>query len=151
MPVPRGLERVKTEIDVPAALRVDNVIVASGQRDQRELAVLYVDAGRRLFQAERDREAIAELRRAVYLAPYHSEAHLLLGRLYLRDGRVGDAIDALKISLWSEDTTAAHLALAEAYLADKNATLARNEVQSVLKRDPGNADARALLERIPQQ
>jgi tetratricopeptide (TPR) repeat protein len=148
-PIPRGLERVKIEIDVPAALRVDNVIVASGQRDQREVAGFYVDAGRRLFQAERDREAIAELRRAVYLAPYHSEAHLLLGRLYLRDGRVSEAVDELKISVWSEDTIAAHLALADAYLADKSVTLARNEVQTVLKRDPTNADARALLDRIP--
>jgi lipopolysaccharide biosynthesis regulator YciM len=146
---PRGLERVKTEVDVPASLRVENVIVASGQRDQRDLATFHLEAARRLYQSERDAEAIAELRRAVYLAPYQSEAHLLLGRLYLRDGRVTDAIDALKISIWSEDTVAAHLALAEAYIAAKEDTMARAEVQLVLKREPTNAEARRLLDKLP--
>jgi len=147
--VPRGLERLKTEVDVPAALRVDNVMVAAGQRDQRELATFHLESGRRLFQSERDREAIAELRRAVYLAPYESTAHLLLGRLYLRDGRVGDALDELKIAVWSEDTIPGRLALAEAYLAEKNNAAARTEVQAVLKRDPTNAEAKTLLDRIP--
>ena len=58
-------------------------------------------AARRLFQQENDREAIAELDRALYLSPYLADAHLLLGRIHLRNGRVRDAIDALKISLWS--------------------------------------------------
>jgi Flp pilus assembly protein TadD len=100
--VPRGLERLKTDIDVPAALRVEDAIVAAGQRDQRELAAFHLDRGRRLFQQERDDEAIAELRRVVYLSPYESEAHLLLGRIYLRRGRTADAIDALKIAVWSD-------------------------------------------------
>ena len=82
--VPRGLERVKTDVDVPASLRVEDAIVAAEQRDQRELATFHLDRGRRLFQQERDEEAIAELRRVVYLSPYQSEAHLLLGRIYLR-------------------------------------------------------------------
>ena len=49
------------------------------------------------------REAISELQRAVYLSPYDHEAHLLLGRVYLRGGRLQDAIDALKISIWSSE------------------------------------------------
>jgi predicted Zn-dependent protease len=99
---PRGLERVKTDLDVAASLRVDDAIVASEQRDQRELASFHLDRGRRLFQQERDEEAIGELRRVIYLSPYQSEAHLLLGRIYLRTGRVPDAINALKISVWSD-------------------------------------------------
>ena len=58
----------------------------------------HLDRGRRLFQQERDEEAIAELRRVVYLQPYQSEAHLLLGRIYLRTGRPQEAINSLKIS-----------------------------------------------------
>ena len=54
-------------------------------------------------QQESDREAIAELDRALYLSPYLADAHLLLGRIHLRNGRVRDAIDALKISLWSAE------------------------------------------------
>jgi tetratricopeptide (TPR) repeat protein len=147
--VPRGLERLKTDIDVAAALRLDTVIVASEQRDQRDLASFHLDAGRRLYQAERDEEAVGELRRAIYLAPYQSEAHLLLGRIYLREGRVEDAIDALKISIWSQDTTAAHLALAEAYIAARDNMAARAELQGVLRREPANAEARRLLDRVP--
>lgn len=149
--VPKALERIKTDVDIPAALRVENVIVAAGQRDQRDLATFHLQSGRRLYQSQRDPEAIAELRRAIYLAPYESEAHLLLGRLYLRNGRIDEAIDALKISIWSEDTIAAHLALAEAYIAAKDASAARMELQAILKRDPANVDARMLLDRVATQ
>jgi Flp pilus assembly protein TadD len=109
--VPRGLERVKTDIDVAASFRVDSAIVASEQRDTRELATFHLDRGRRLFEQERDDEAIAELRRVVYLSPYQSEAHLLLGRIYLRNGRLQDALNALKISVWSDPTNSEAQAL----------------------------------------
>ena len=147
--IPRGLERLKTDIDVPASLRVHAAIIESGQRDQREAAAFHLDAGRRLFKTGRDIEAIAELRRTVYLAPYHSEAHLLLGRVYLRTGRAADAIDALKISIWSNDTVPARLALAEAYAVQKDAAAARAEAQAVLAREPQNAEARRLLDALP--
>ena len=147
--VPRGLERIKTDLDVPAALRVDNVIVAAGQRDQRELAAFHLEAGRRAYEAERDAEAIAELRRAVYLSPYDSEAHLLLGRAYLRSGRIIEAIDALRISIWSTDTIAARLVLAEAYLQGREVERAREALQTILKMDPGNAAASAIMQRLP--
>ena len=149
-PVPRKLERLKTEIDVRGSLRVESVLVASEQREQRELAAFHIDRGRRFFQQERDGEAIAELRRAVYLAPYQSEAHLLLGRIYLRTGRVREAVDALKISIWSEDTVPARLALAEAYILAKEEAAARAEIATILKKDPANAEAKRLLEHMPK-
>ena len=147
--VPRALERIKTDIDVPASLRVSNTIVAAEQRDQRELAAFHLDAGRRAYQAERDAEAIAALRRAVYLAPYESQAHLLLGRAYLRSGRLEEAIDALKIAIWSEDTLASHLLLAEVYIQARDLAAARAELQWILKADPQNAEARRLVDRLP--
>ena len=147
---PRGLERVKTDLDVLASLRVDNVIVAAGQRDQRALAAFHLDAGRRAFDAERDVEAIAELRRAVYLSPYESDAHLLLARAYLRSGRLFEAIDAVKIAIWSRDTIAARLVLVEAHLQAREVEMARAELQTILKMDPGNADALRLSERLPK-
>ena len=107
-PVPRGLERLHEEL-MPSRARVDNVISTAGQRDQEKLAAFHLDAGRRAFEREADREAIDELRRALYLSPYLAEAHLLLGRLYLRGGRAADAVEALKIALWSEATVPAHL------------------------------------------
>ena len=144
---PRGLERVKTDLDVLASLRVENVIVAAGQRDQRELAAFHLEAGRRAYQEERDVEAIAELRRAVYLSPYDSEAHLLLARAYLRGGRVSEALDALKISIWSTDTIAARLVLVEAYIQARDLDTARAQLQTIIKMDPGNPGAQRLLER----
>jgi Flp pilus assembly protein TadD len=93
---------VKLEIDEPASLRVDAAVVAAQRRHQRAVAAFHLESGRRLFEAGRDAEAIGELRRTVFLAPYDSEAHLLLGRLYLRSGRVQEAIDALTIAAWSD-------------------------------------------------
>lgn len=101
-PVPKGLERLRTDVDAAESLRIESVLVASEQREQRQLADFHLDRGRRLFQQEKDVEAIAELRRAVYLAPYQAEAHLLLGRIYLRTGRKQDAVDALTIATWSD-------------------------------------------------
>jgi tetratricopeptide (TPR) repeat protein len=145
---PRGLERIKTDVDVPASLRIETMIVAAEQRDQRELAAFHLQAGRRAYEAERDAEAIAELRRAVYLSPYQHEAHVLLGRAYLRSGRVEEAIDALKIALWIDDTIATHLVLAEAYIQARDLPTARAELQWILKADPQNNDARRMLERL---
>jgi tetratricopeptide (TPR) repeat protein len=147
--VPRGLERIKTDIDVLAALRVENVIVAAEQRDQRELARFHLDAGRRAYQGERDSEAISALKRAIYLAPYDSAAHLLLGRVYLRDGRMDQAIAEFKIAIWSEDTVGAHIALAEAYVQSKDFVTGRAELLWILRADPQNAEATRMLERLP--
>ncbi|MBI3049596.1 MAG: tetratricopeptide repeat protein [Acidobacteria bacterium] len=104
--VPRGLERVKLELDLPAALRVDAAVVAAEQRDQRAVAAFHLERGRRFFEEGRNEEAIAELRRTVFLAPYDSDAHLLLGRIYLRTGRQQDAVEALTIAVWSDPANA---------------------------------------------
>src|SRR5471032_3004826 len=60
--IPNRLERVKMQLDAANSPRVEDVIEAAEQRDQRELAAFHLDSGRRLFLAERDAEAIAELR-----------------------------------------------------------------------------------------
>jgi Flp pilus assembly protein TadD len=109
--VTADLERLKLDIDLPEPLRVDAAVVAAEQRDQREIAAFHLERGRRLFGEERDEEAIAELRRTVFLAPYESEAHLLLGRIYLRTGRTQDAINALTIAVWSDPDNAEARAL----------------------------------------
>lgn len=146
-PVPRGLERLADEL-TPSAGRVDTILTSAGQRDQDALAAFHLDAGRRAFQREADREAIQELRRALYLRPYLAEAHLMLGRLHLRNGRAVEAVEALKIALWSEETVEGHVALAEAYLQAQDAAAARSEVDRALALDPKAEDALALKGRI---
>ena len=145
--VPRGLERLKDYLE-RASPTVDAIITSTGQRDQAELALFHLDAGRRAFTREADREAERELRRALYLSPYLAEAHLLLGRIHLRTRRTAEAIQAFKIALWSDETAAAHVALAEAYLQDKNVPAAKDEVDRALALDPDSTEARALRERL---
>jgi tetratricopeptide (TPR) repeat protein len=143
--VPKELERVKGDVALPHAPN-DTTLAGSGQRDQRELAQFYLDRGRRLFQEERDREALEELNRALFLSPYQAEAHLLAGRIHLRGGRVHDAIDALKISVWSAETAEAHAVLAAAYLEAKEIASARAEAERALALDPGSIEAKRVLD-----
>jgi tetratricopeptide (TPR) repeat protein len=147
--VPPGLERLKEFLDRPTS-RVNASLASADQRDQAELAVHHLDAGRRAFGREADREAEQELRRALYLSPYLAEAHLLLGRVYLRGGRPADAIQAFRIALWSEETVEGHVRLAEAYVAAQDLPAAREEVARALRLDPNSADALALRVKIGQ-
>ena len=144
-PVPPGLERLRTELDAPRDSRIDQTIVNAAQREQQDLAAFHLDRGRRLFDREQDREAMADLRRVVYLLPYEAEAHRLIGRIRLRAGRPEDAVDALKISIWSQDTAAARVALAEAYLSLKNEAAARAELERAVALDPSSQEAKRLL------
>jgi tetratricopeptide (TPR) repeat protein len=145
--VPRGLERLNDHLDRRAD-RIAASIITSGQRDQAEVATFHLEAGRRAFAREANNEAERELRRTIYLSPYQGEAHLLLGRVYLRSGRTADAIEAFKIALWCEDTAAGHLAMAEAHVQAQNPAAAREEVDRALKLDPASSDAKALAEKL---
>ena len=146
--VPAGLERLRTDLDPPKTVRMTQAISNSAQRGQRELAAFHLDRGRQLFEQEQDREALLELKRAIYLSPYEAAAHLLIGRIHLRGGRPADAVEALKISIWSEDSAPAHVVLAQAYLSMQNTPAARNELQKALKLDPASSEARRLLDTI---
>src|SRR6185295_1732050 len=111
------------------------------------LAQFYLDRGRRLFEQESDGDALAELNRAMFLSPYLAEAHLLVGRIHLRGGHVNEAIESLKISLWSAETAEAHAVLAEAYVALKDTAAARVEAERALALDPASP-ARRVLDAI---
>jgi tetratricopeptide (TPR) repeat protein len=144
--VPRGLERLKPRLD--SGPPMERALASAGQRDQSELAAFHLDAGRRAFSREADREAEQQLRRALFSSPYLAEAHLLLGRIYLRGGRTAEAVQAFKIALWSEETVAGHLGLAEAHLHLKDIVAARAAVDRALVLDPASAEARSLRDRI---
>ena len=146
--VPKGLERVKHDVELPHARQIGARLASSEQRSNEELARFYLDRGQRLFQQEDDRQAIVELNHALYLSPYLPEAHLLLGRALLRTGRVQEAIAAFKIVLWNGETAEAHAALGEAYRQAKDANSARAEGERALALDPASADAKQLLARI---
>ncbi|HEX3645540.1 MAG TPA: tetratricopeptide repeat protein [Vicinamibacterales bacterium] len=146
--VPKGLERIKHEVELPHARQVGARLAGSEQRSTDELARFYLERGQRLYQDENDRDAMVELNRAIYLSPYLADAHLLLGRSLLRTGRVHEAIDAFKIALWSAETASAHAALGEAYRQAKDPEAAHAEAERALALDPASVDARQLLARL---
>jgi tetratricopeptide (TPR) repeat protein/TolB-like protein len=147
-PVAPGMERVREDPELRAGIRSEDMIVSSAQREQRDLASFHLERGRRLFDREEDREAMTQLRRTIYLSPYEAQAHLLIGRIHLRGGRPGEAVEALKISIWSRETVEARIALAEAYIRQQNIAAARTELERALVLDPESADARRLLAEI---
>ena len=148
--VPRGLERVLDAEQAVHGPRFDAAITAAAQRDSREMAAFYLERGRRLYEQQKDEDAIAELRRALYLAPYDADAHLLLGKTLLRSGRPEEAITALRMSVWSRDSAQGRLTLAEALLATKNPGLARAEAMRAQLLDPSMEEARAFLARLDE-
>jgi Tfp pilus assembly protein PilF len=147
-PVPRGMARVREDPEMRAGFRPEQAVVNTAQRQQQDLASFHLDRGRRLFAREEDREALAELNRAVYLSPYQADAHLLIGRIHLRAGRPAEAVAALKISIWSRDSAPARIALAEAYLKQQNTASARTELQRALMLEPESEEAKKLLASI---
>lgn len=145
--IPSGLERVPGASD-GGMLRVNAAIGNPAQRDQRETALFHLGNGRQLVAQSKDREATNELRRAIYLAPYEDEPHLLLGRVYQRGGQLPAAIDEFKVALWCRETTAAHLALAAALAESGDRDGARREAERALVLSPNSAEARDVLKRV---
>jgi tetratricopeptide (TPR) repeat protein len=146
--IPRGLERLKPTLEVSSLRRVDSAIATTGQREQKELTAFHLDRGRRFSDQGSNAEAITELARAIYLSPYEAEAHLLLGRIYLRTGETAAAVDAFKIALWSRESVEGLIALAQAYIQLKDRESARTALERAMVLDPNSADARELLSKL---
>jgi tetratricopeptide (TPR) repeat protein len=146
--VPKRLERLKDEVELPHARGLDSRLTSTELKNQEELATFHLDRGRRFYQQENDRDALLELNRAIYSSPYLADAHLLLGRVHLRSGRVADAVSALKIALWSAESAEAHAVLGEAYRQGKDLAAARAEAERALALDPESAEAKQLIARL---
>jgi tetratricopeptide (TPR) repeat protein len=146
--IPASLERVPSAPDVNPPLRLRTMVANPAQRDQQQTASFHLAQGRTLMAADRDREATNELRRAIYLAPYEDEPHLLLGQLYQRAGRLPEAIDEFKVALWCRETPAGRLALGTALFESGDRAGAQREASRALVLAPGSAEAQALMRRI---
>ena len=147
-PVPKALERPSQDIETMHGPQLDAAQLTSAQREQQQLSAFHLERGRRFYESEHDRDALIELRKAIYLSPYAAEPHLWLGRVLLRTGQTKDAVDALRIAVWSQDSAIGRLALAEALLQSEDEAGARAEATKALALDPGLAEAKALLARI---
>lgn len=144
--VPDRLERLPLEIDPESV----GVVEAErpGRGDQRATAAYHLERARNLVEARRDREAIGELRRAVYLDPYLDEPHLLLGVVLQRAGRLAEAVDEFRVALWARETAEAQVALGRALAESGDREAARRAATRALELDPNSIEARELLNRI---
>jgi tetratricopeptide (TPR) repeat protein len=141
--VPAALERIRNRLD-----DVSIGVPQPSRRDSQDTAGFHLQRARALLAEGRDRDATSELQRAIYLAPYEDEAHLLLGRIYERTGRMADAVDEYKVAVWCRESSAAQLALgrALAQLGDRDA--ARRALERALVLAPDLAEAREWLKKI---
>lgn len=144
--VPPSLERLRTGLD--DALLATPAFSALTQRDQSETAGFYLARGRSLSDEGRDREAMADLQRSIYLAPYEDEPHLLLGRLYERAGRLRQATDEFKVALWCRETVGARVALGRAFFESGDRDAARREFERALVLAPDSAEVKDWLRKI---
>lgn len=139
--IARGLERLQPELTPSFTRQV-------APAEQEQTATYYLDRGRRLMDEVRDREAIDEFRRAIYVSPYLDQPHLLLGRVLQRTGRLSEAVAEFTLALWCQESADAHAALASVHLAMGKRELARTEAQRALVLDPANALARDVLRQL---
>jgi tetratricopeptide (TPR) repeat protein len=146
--VPPGLEWIGPDLDVSSPPRRSTAIANPAQHDQEATATFHLAQARRLIAERRDREAANELRRAIYLAHYEDEPHLLLGQVYHRAGRLTEAIDEFKVAIWCRETAAARVALGQALLDAGEKDAARREAQRAIVLAPASTDARDLLRRL---
>ena len=145
-PVPRGLERLP-DPSGGATSRIATALAAGQQRDQQELATFHIDAAQRAYDAGRDPEAIRELLRALYLAPYDVDALRLLGRAQARSGLLQDAANAFKIAIWSAESAGAQVELGEVLLRMRDARGALAAAERALALEPGLPEALDLAAR----
>lgn len=145
--VPEGLERTPAAADLSSATVRRTVVGGPAQRDQEATAQFHLTNARRLLADDRDRDAVSELRRAIYLSPYEEEPHRLLGGVHQRAGRLTDAIEEYTVALWCRETAAGRVALGEALLESGQREAAHREAARALVLDPSSAEARALAGR----
>lgn len=143
--VPRGLERVSEAEGTPVL--GEPALVSATQQEYQQLARFHFDRGRRLAEQQQNRDAISEFRKSLYLSPYDAETHLSLGRVLVQSGRLRDAIETLKISLWSAESVEARLLLAEALLSSGEPRAALPHAERALQLAPDSAEARDLVAR----
>jgi tetratricopeptide (TPR) repeat protein len=146
--VPPGLEWIGADLDVSLRPRRSAAVTNPAQYDQEATASFHLAQARRLIAERLDREAANELRRAIYLAHYEDEPHLLLGQVYHRAGRLTEAIDEFKVAIWCRETAAARVALGNALLDAGEKEAARREAQRAIVLAPASTEARDLLRRL---
>ncbi len=148
--------RVKKQYDGHAfrllALTIRNQQEAGlARKSPEEHGQFHIDRGRRLLAEGKVQEAERELTEAASLVPENNEVHLLLGQTYEAEGRHREAAAELENSARLDNSAMTQLWLARVYLALNRPLAALEHGRMALTLDPGNRDARQLVQVVERQ
>ena len=146
------IERVTTEID-PETLRFEMEsaearATTSGTQDGRDTPATHLRRARQQLSGGQLDAAEREYHVTLATDKGNASAHLGLGEIARRQGRLDDAVKELQLSLEARDSAMVRTTLARVYLEQKKPALARAEVEHALKLAPNYTEAKQLLEHL---
>ncbi|HVR70605.1 MAG TPA: tetratricopeptide repeat protein [Vicinamibacteria bacterium] len=143
-----GLARVDLARRFERILPAERMLVLSrGKRTPAEVAAGLIGKAERLTATGDAAGALRELERAAYLDPAADRVHLLLARAYRATGQGDRAANRYLMTLWAQDDPSVRAELAAALKEMGRHQEARVEAEKVLRQDPQNETARAVLQR----
>ena len=145
-------ERVTTEID-PETLRfemesVEARAATGGPQEARDTPATHLRRARQELSGGQLEAAELEYHVTLASDKGNAAAHLGLGEIARRQGKLDDAVKELLLSLETRDSAVVRTTLARVYLEQKKPALARAEVERALKLAPNYAEAKQLLEHL---
>jgi predicted Zn-dependent protease/TolB-like protein len=146
------IERVTMDID-PETLRFEMESAEArastgGPPDGRDTAATHLRRARQDLSGGQLDAAEHEYHVTLATDKGNAAAHLGLGEIARRQGRLEDAVKELQLSLEARDSAVVRTTLARVYLEQKKPALARAEVEHALKLAPNYAEAKQLLEYL---
>jgi len=146
------LERVTTEID-PETLRFEMEsaearAATGGPQDARDTPAMHLRRARQELSGGQLDAAEREYHVTLAADKGNAAAHLGLGEIARRQGRLDDSVKELLLSLEARDSAVVRTTLARVYLEQKKTTMARAEVERALKLAPNYTEAKQLLEHL---
>ena len=89
------------------------------------------------------------LRRILVSEPMSAQAHLIIGKIYLRRADMEQAIGSMKTALfWNNNLIDAHIALTKIFLEKKDCQQAQSYIVSALALDENNQEALSLQRQV---
>ena len=146
------LNRIKTELDVTAlraGLESSNPAAGSASADESsDTTAGHIRRARQELSAGQLDAAEKDFHAALAGDPRNAAAHLGMGEIARRRGKLEDAVKELQASLDARDSAVVRTMLAKIYLEQKKPDLARAEVQRALKLAPNYTEAKQILEHL---
>jgi tetratricopeptide (TPR) repeat protein len=135
---------VLNQVDISDLSRVKAIEAAKANSAQELLSKV-----RDFYQAGRDDEALAEIRKLLMIEPTNAEAYLYSGRINQRRGDQEAAIAALKtVIFWDSRVIDAHILLGRISLERGDLSEARKYATGAMTIDPNNPEALALQRQV---